>query len=232
MAQSQQLAWTGSREAARPEPAPREPAPRSQREPASSAEENLTPQRVYAYGVARNRLQFELTESILVSRVDEVVAKMNLLKNYGVAFALDDFGTGYSSLTYLRRLPLDLLKIDRSFVRDIRNDNSDGMIVASTVTLARNYRSTQPILDASNAVIASPCGSANISVVWRVAPSAGMPPGRRPSRDASTRLKSASSRHGPPCRRAWAVREGRADRRKRRVPPSRHQRASRFAHDR
>lgn len=88
------------------------------------------------YGVARNRLQFELTESILVSRVDEVVAKMNLLKNYGIGFALDDFGTGYSSLSYLKRLPLEQLKIDRSFVDDILNDPNDAAIASTVIALS------------------------------------------------------------------------------------------------
>ena len=94
-------------------------------------QENFLPQVIQTlerYGVARNRLQFELTESILVSRVDEVVAKMNLLKNYGIGFALDDFGTGYSSLSYLKRLPLEQLKIDRSFVDDILNDPNDASL--------------------------------------------------------------------------------------------------------
>lgn len=88
------------------------------------------------FGAARNRLQFELTESILVSRVDEVVAKMNLLKNYGIAFALDDFGTGYSSLSYLKRLPLELLKIDRSFVDDILIDPNDAVIASTVIALS------------------------------------------------------------------------------------------------
>lgn len=102
-------------------------------------QENFLPQVIQTlerYGVARNRLQFELTESILVSRVDEVVAKMNLLKNYGIGFALDDFGTGYSSLSYLKRLPLEQLKIDRSFVDDILNDPNDAAIASTVIALS------------------------------------------------------------------------------------------------
>ena len=66
-------------------------------------------------GANAQHLKLELTESLLVEKVDEVIAKMSALKAHGVGFSLDDFGTGYSSLAYLRRLPLDQLKIDRSF---------------------------------------------------------------------------------------------------------------------
>ncbi len=69
------------------------------------------------HGVEPARLTLELTESVLVADVDEVIAKMNVLREAGVTIALDDFGTGYSSLSYLRRLPFDQLKIDQSFVR-------------------------------------------------------------------------------------------------------------------
>ena len=88
------------------------------------------------YSVARDRLQFELTESILVSRVDEVISKMQALKQYGIAFALDDFGTGYSSLSYLKRLPLEQLKIDRSFVADILHDPNDAAIASTVIALS------------------------------------------------------------------------------------------------
>jgi len=67
-------------------------------------------------------LKLELTESLLVSNIDDVIAKMSALQMQGVGFSLDDFGTGYSSLAYLKRLPLDQLKIDQSFVRDILID--------------------------------------------------------------------------------------------------------------
>jgi EAL domain-containing protein (putative c-di-GMP-specific phosphodiesterase class I) len=64
------------------------------------------------------RLKLELTESLVLDNVADTIAKMNVIKQFGVSFSMDDFGTGYSSLSYLTRLPLDQLKIDRAFVSD------------------------------------------------------------------------------------------------------------------
>ena len=84
------------------------------------------------------RLKLELTESLLVSNVAETIEKMFALKSKGVSFSLDDFGTGYSSLAYLKQLPLDQLKIDQSFVRDILIDPNDAAIAKTVVALAHS----------------------------------------------------------------------------------------------
>jgi diguanylate cyclase (GGDEF)-like protein/PAS domain S-box-containing protein len=87
-------------------------------------------------GARPNHLKLELTESVLVTDVDNVIAKMDALKALGVCFSLDDFGTGYSSLAYLKRLPLDQLKIDASFVRNILVDVKEASIAKTIVALA------------------------------------------------------------------------------------------------
>jgi diguanylate cyclase (GGDEF)-like protein/PAS domain S-box-containing protein len=89
-------------------------------------------------GANPQRLKLELTESILVSDMDMVIAKMKTLKNMGITFSLDDFGTGFSSLSYLSRLPLDQLKIDKSFVRDVLLDHNDAAIARAIVGLAES----------------------------------------------------------------------------------------------
>src|SRR5208337_5361809 len=88
-------------------------------------------------GANPGNLRLELTESMLVDNLEDIIAKMTELKSHGLRFSLDDFGTGYSSLTYLKRLPLDRLKIDRSFVRDILVDASSGAIAQTILSLGR-----------------------------------------------------------------------------------------------
>ncbi|MGX9431909.1 MULTISPECIES: EAL domain-containing protein [Bradyrhizobium] len=88
-------------------------------------------------GANPRRLKVELTESTLVSNVDDVIAKMDKLKAIGISFSLDDFGTGYSSLSYLKRLPIDQLKIDRSFVKDVLVDPNSAAIAKMIIALSR-----------------------------------------------------------------------------------------------
>lgn len=89
-------------------------------------------------GANPHRLKLELTESMLLGDVDAVIVKMAELKTLGVSFALDDFGTGYSSLAYLKRLPLNQLKIDQSFVRDLLRDPNDAAIAKTIIELGHS----------------------------------------------------------------------------------------------
>jgi diguanylate cyclase (GGDEF)-like protein/PAS domain S-box-containing protein len=90
------------------------------------------------HGVNPALLKLELTESLLLDDIEKIIATMNALTNLGVRLSLDDFGTGYSSLQYLKRLPLDQLKIDQSFVQDIEADDDDKAIVHTIIAMARN----------------------------------------------------------------------------------------------
>jgi EAL domain-containing protein (putative c-di-GMP-specific phosphodiesterase class I) len=83
-------------------------------------------------------LKLEITEGIVIQNLDDTISKMLRLKKLGVSFAMDDFGTGYSSLTYLKRLPVDALKIDQSFVRDATHDPNDAEIIRAIVAMARS----------------------------------------------------------------------------------------------
>ena len=95
---------------------------------------------VRAHRIDPSRLKLELTESVVLSDVADVVAKMHAIKALGVRLSMDDFGTGYSSLSYLKKLPLDQIKIDQSFVRDITTDMNDAVMVQTIIGLAKNFR--------------------------------------------------------------------------------------------
>ncbi len=91
---------------------------------------------LYRTGANPKNLKLEITESMLVDDVEEVIAKMSALKSHGLSFSLDDFGTGYSSLSYLKSLPLDQLKIDRVFVRDMLVDPTSAAIAQTIISLS------------------------------------------------------------------------------------------------
>ncbi|MET1754724.1 EAL domain-containing protein [Novosphingobium sp. RD2P27] len=111
--------------------------------PAQMRGDALVPQVVSALaatGVASRRLELEITENLLIRDGDAHLRQLHQLRSLGVRIALDDFGTGYSSLNYLRRFPLDKLKIDRSFISDIINEPVSRAIVESVLALAREFR--------------------------------------------------------------------------------------------
>ncbi|MCX7192449.1 MAG: EAL domain-containing protein [Proteobacteria bacterium] len=90
--------------------------------------------------VLPSSLKLELTESVVLNDVADIVTKMHALKALGVMLSMDDFGTGYSSLSYLKQLPLDQIKIDQSFVRDMTTDPNDAVMVKTIIDLAINFR--------------------------------------------------------------------------------------------
>ena len=91
------------------------------------------------YSLDHTKLTLEVTETMLLHDINDAIEKLTLLKNYGIHISLDDFGTGYSSLSYLKSLPIDEIKIDRSFVNDIINDQQANVMVKSIVDLGHNF---------------------------------------------------------------------------------------------
>lgn len=87
-----------------------------------------------------SHLKIELTESLLINDIEDSIKKMHALKAFGVEFSLDDFGTGYSSLSYLTRLPLEQLKIDRSFVNHLPDNHNDAVVAQTIITMARSLK--------------------------------------------------------------------------------------------
>jgi diguanylate cyclase (GGDEF)-like protein/PAS domain S-box-containing protein len=90
-------------------------------------------------GIRPSQLKLELTESFILNDVEEAIEKMQELRDIGIRFAMDDFGTGYSSLAYLKRLPLEQLKIDQSFVHDIGRDKNSSVMVRTIINIASNF---------------------------------------------------------------------------------------------
>ncbi len=89
-------------------------------------------------GISPERIEFEVTETALMMNIDEALANIHLLKAAGARIALDDFGTGYSSLSQIQKLPLDKIKVDGSFVRDLEGNEASRKIVSSVRALSRD----------------------------------------------------------------------------------------------
>lgn len=89
-------------------------------------------------GMRPQLLELEITEGVLMQNVETTMTALNRLKTLGVRLAIDDFGTGYSSLSYLRRFPIDVLKIDQSFIRGLSNDTSDAALVGAIISLGKS----------------------------------------------------------------------------------------------
>jgi EAL domain-containing protein (putative c-di-GMP-specific phosphodiesterase class I) len=90
------------------------------------------------HGLKGMDLELEITETVTMENPELAIDRLQALRDIGIQLAIDDFGTGYSSLAYLKRLPIQVLKLDRAFVRDIETDPSDAEISAATLALAHN----------------------------------------------------------------------------------------------
>jgi EAL domain-containing protein (putative c-di-GMP-specific phosphodiesterase class I) len=93
---------------------------------------------VRSAGVQATQLTIEITERVVLDNIAEVDLALSAIKKLGARIALDDFGTGYSSLSHLKRLPIDMIKVDRSFVDEIETDSNDRVIVQTILNIARN----------------------------------------------------------------------------------------------
>lgn len=93
---------------------------------------------VNQYGIEPDRIEFEITEGLIINNIENSVSKMESMKKHGFRFSIDDFGTGYSSLAYLKQLPINRLKIDQSFVNDITEDSNEATIVETIISMAHH----------------------------------------------------------------------------------------------
>jgi diguanylate cyclase (GGDEF)-like protein len=98
----------------------------------------LITQEMDRHGIAPNSIQIEITESMMIQDIEQVNSIMNEFKSAGISIAIDDFGTGYSSLEYLKRLPIDKLKIDKSFIGNILNNSDDASIVQAVIAMGHS----------------------------------------------------------------------------------------------
>lgn len=94
---------------------------------------------LHTYNINPSRLRLELTESLLIKNTQEALIKINELKTLGFSLSIDDFGTGYSSLSYLKQLPIDELKIDQSFIRDLTTNRNDVIIVETIISIGQKF---------------------------------------------------------------------------------------------
>ena len=103
---------------------------------------SMVPQALLEAGLAPGRLTLEMTESVLIERTDETLALLHELRRMGVRLAIDDFGTGYSSLSYLHRFPVDVVKIDRSFIESLTGEADETSLVGSIIRIGQGMRVT------------------------------------------------------------------------------------------
>jgi len=101
---------------------------------------NVVQQALAEFAIPARCLELEITESIAMENPQETIRTLRAIKDMGVSLSIDDFGTGYSSLAYLKLFPIDYLKLDRAFVKDIEVDNNDAMICAAAVSLAHSMK--------------------------------------------------------------------------------------------
>lgn len=97
-------------------------------------------ERIHEYGLPAKYIEFEITESMVIEDFDNAVENIARLKAYGIKVSMDDFGTGYSSLNYLKKLPIDILKIDKSFVDTMNQDEKDKVLIKNIINLAHGFQ--------------------------------------------------------------------------------------------